>query len=151
MSTLQASNRAPAFTLQDQHEATHHYHFPRPKISVLILADYAGSSQLESWIQPLYDRYRERIAIDGVADLSKVPRLFRGMVRSAFRDRLARPVLLDWSGAVAADYRYQQGEANLFVIDPQGGILLKEIGAANDAKLQRVQQAIDGSLNLNQP
>ncbi|ETW98208.1 MAG: hypothetical protein ETSY1_19780 [Candidatus Entotheonella factor] len=142
---------APAFTLKDQHQTSHHYQFPRPKISVLIFADYAGSTQLENWIRPLYDRYRETIAIDGVADLSKVPKLIRGMVRAAFRDRLARPVMLDWSGAVSTDYHYQKGEANLFVIDPSGHILLKVIGAASHDKLQRIQNAIDRQLNANRP
>lgn len=150
-SMVNGTNRAPAFTLEDQHQTAHHYQFPRPKISVLIFADYAGSSQLENWIRPLYNRYRDTIAIDGVADLSSVPRLIRRMVRSAFRNRLARPVMLDWSGTVSTDYHYQRGKANLFVIDPNGDILLKVTGAANDAKLQRVRNTIDRQLNGKQP
>lgn len=151
MSTVHPLHRAPAFTLTDQHQTAHHYQFPRPKISVLIFADYAGSAQLESWIRPLYDRYQDAIAIDGVAELSSVPRLIRGMVRSAFRDRLARPIMLDWSGAVSSDYNYQKGQGNLFVIDPNGRILLKVAGAISDAKQQHVQDAIDHYLNVNQP
>ncbi len=143
--------QAPAFTLKDQHRTTHHYQFPRPKISVLIFADYAGSAQLESWIRPIYARYRDAIAIDGVADLSSVPKLIRGMVRSAFRDRLARPVMLDWAGTVSTDYHYEKGQANLFVIAPDGHILLKVIGAMNNAKLQRVHHTIDRQLNRDAP
>jgi hypothetical protein len=146
-----ALGQASAFTLNDQHQTAHHYQFPRSKISVLIFADYAGSAQLENWIRPLFERYRERIAIDGVADLSKVPKLLRGMVRTAFRDRLERSVMLDWSGTVSTEYDYQQGRANVFVIDHSGRILLKVIGAVSDTKLQRVQNAIDQQLNVNQP
>jgi hypothetical protein len=151
MAMANASGQAPAFTLNDQHQTAHHYQFPRSKISVLIFADYASSSQLESWIRPLFERYRECIAIDGVADLSRVPKLLRGMVRAAFRDRLERPVMLDWSGAVSTDYDYQKGQANVFVIDHSGRILLKVIGAVSDTKLQRVQSAIEPQLNVNQP
>ena len=140
---------APAFTLKDQHRTSHHYDFPRPRISVLIFADYAATAQLEDWIQPLYDRYQEAIAIDGVAVLSKAPKLLRGMVRAAFRDRLARPVMLDWSGVVSSDYQYEKGEANLFVIAPNGRILLKIVGAVSAVKLQRVRQAIDHQLSVN--
>lgn len=151
MSVANASNQAPAFTLRDQHKAAHHYQFPRPKLSVLIFADYAGAAQLENWIRPLYDRYQDAIAIDGVAELSSVPKLIRGMVRSAFRDRLAQPVMLDWSGGVSTDYHYQKGEANLFVIDPNGRILLKVVGAISDAKFKRVQDAIDRQLKGDRP
>ena len=151
MSLMNGAKQASAFTLKDQHQTAHRYEFPRPKISVLIFADYAGSSQLENWIRPLYDRYQETISIDGVAELSSVPKLIRGMVRSAFRDRLARPVMLDWSGTVSTDYHYQKGEANLFVIDYNGVILLKVIGAVNDAKLRRVQDAIDRQLSASRP
>lgn len=151
MSRVNGAQQAPAFTLKDQYQTAHHYRFPRPKTSVLIFADYAGSSQLENWIRPLYEHYRDTIAIDGVADLSSVPKLLRGMVRAAFRDRLARPVMLDWSGAVSTDYHYQQGGAHLFVIDPHGRILLSVVGAISDAKRQRVQDAIDRQLHPNRP
>jgi hypothetical protein len=149
MAMANASRQAPAFTLNDQHQTAHHYQFPRSKISVLIFADYASSSQLENWIRPLFERYRERIAIDGVANVSRVPKLLQGMVRAVFRDRLERPVMLDWSGAVATDYDYQKGQANVFVIDHGGRILLRVIGAVSDTKLQRVQSAIDLQLNVN--
>jgi hypothetical protein len=149
MAMLDASGLAPAFTLNDQRQTAHRYDFPRPKISVLIFADYAASAQLENWIQPLYDRYRDAIAIDGVAVLSKAPRLLRGIVRAAFRDRLARPVMLDWSGAVSSDYQYEKGEANLFVIAPNGRILVKVVGAISAANLQRVRHTIDDQLNVD--
>jgi len=79
-------------------------------------------------VRPIYARYQDRVALDGVADLSKVPRFARGMVRAFFRGQLDYPVMLDWSGEVATRYRYQPGEANLFAIDPTGRIMLKVIG-----------------------
>ncbi len=148
-STADAPAIARAFTLEDQHKTAHDYRFPRPKVSVLIFADRAGSTQLENWIRPLYQRYRD--AIDGVAELSSVPKFIRGLVRSAFRDRLSYPVMLDWSGDVSTDYRYQKGDANLFVIGHHGHILLKMIGSIDDAKMQRVQDIIDRQLKGDNP
>jgi len=136
---------APVFKLKDQFKKEHRYDFPRPRASVLILADYVGSEQLEDWVRPLYARYQDRVALDGVADLSKVPRFARGMVRAFFRGQLDYPVMLDWSGEVTTRYRYQPGEANLFVIDPTGRIVLKVIGGVSPTKLQRVFTAL-GSL-----
>jgi hypothetical protein len=54
--------------------------------------------------------------------------------------------MLDWSGEVTASYHYQPGEANLFVIDPSGRIVLKVIGGVSHAKLQRVLTALGGLL-----
>ena len=142
--TAPSLSQAIAFTLDDQHQTTRHYRFPRLKTSILIFADYAGSAQLEPWIRPLYARYRDTIDIDGVANLVAVPKFIRSFVRAAFRDRLARPVMLDWSGEVSTDYRYQSGKANLFVIAPSGRILLRVMGEVNEAKLQMVWDAIDG-------
>jgi hypothetical protein len=138
--------QAPMFTLKDQFQNEHRYAFPRPRSSVLIFADRAGSDQLEDWVRPIYARYQDRVALDGVADLSQVPRFARGMVRAFFRGQLDYPVMLDWSGEVTASYHYQPGEANLFVIDPSGRIVLKVIGGVSHAKLQRVFTALGGLL-----
>lgn len=144
--TVVEAAKAPVFTLKDQFKKEHRYHFPRPKASVLIVADYGGSKQLEEWVRPIYARYQDRVTLDGVADLSKVPRFARGMVRAFFRGQLDYPVMLDWSGEVTTRYRYQPGEANLFVIDPTGRIVLKVIGGVSHTTLQRVLTALGGLL-----
>jgi hypothetical protein len=135
--------RAQEFVLKDQYNKTHAYNFPKDKISVLLFADYAGSAQLEDWIRPIYARYQHAIAIHGVAELSAVPGLMRGMVRAAFRGQVQYPVMLDWRGTVSASYDYQSSQANVFVIDTQGDIVLKVVGAITSAKLQRVLTQVD--------
>jgi hypothetical protein len=57
--------------------------------------------------------------------------------------------MLDWSGAVSSDYQYEKGEANLFVIAPNGRILVKVVGAISAANLQRVRHTIDDQLNVD--
>ena len=64
---------APGFDLQDQFGKLHQVAFPKARVSVLTLADRAGSEQLEGWVRPLYERYRDTIDIHGVAKLDGVP------------------------------------------------------------------------------
>ena len=134
---------ASAFVLRDQYNNTHTYRFPQAKVSLLVLADYAGSKQLEPWIRPVYERYQDTIDIYGVADLAILPGFARGLVRKAFRKQLAYPVMLDWSGDVTKSYNYQSGQANLFVIDRGGQMVLTIIGPVNPSRLQQVFGTID--------
>ena len=142
--------KAAEFILDDQYNQTHHYRFPQESLSILLFADYTGSAQLEDWIQPIYARYQDTIGIYGVAELSIVPGFLRGLVRSLFRERLQYPVMLDWQGTVSRRYAYQSGQANLFVIDTQGRIVLKLIGAVDTGKLQQVFTQINDLLGLQE-
>jgi len=42
----------------------------------MTVADHKGSQQLTPWIQKLYDRYKKRIDIHGVADVSMALKAF---------------------------------------------------------------------------
>lgn len=139
-------SKATEFVLQDQYNKTHHYRFPQETLSILLFADHTGSAQLEDWIQPIYARYQDTIGIYGVAELSIVPGFLRGLVRTLFRERLQYPVMLDWQGTVSRRYAYQSGQANLFVIDAQGHMVLKVIGAVDASKLQQVFTQINALL-----
>jgi hypothetical protein len=72
-----------------------------------------------------------------------VPRLMRGLVRAFFRGQLQYPVMLDWSGSIANLYHYQPGQANVFVIDQNGSIVLTVLGAVNDNKLTAVLTSLE--------
>ena len=139
----EASKSAGEFVLENQYQQSHTYRFPREKVSFLVLADYHGSSQLEAWIHPVYQRYEKRIEIDGVAVVDIVPAALRGMVRGFFKKRLTYPVMLDWQGTVSQYYGYQPKVANLFLIDRQGMIRFKTVGPYNEIELQQVFDHID--------
>ena len=131
------------FDLTDQDAKPRSYRFPKPKVTVMTVADHKGSEQLAPWIQRIYTRYEKRIDIDGVADVSMIPGPFQNMFREAFRKKLARSVLLDWGGAVVKQFDYQKGVANIYVID-QGGRIVKRIaGPVSDAGAQEVFREID--------
>lgn len=141
--------QAAAFVLKDQYDNTLVYHFPRETMSVVFVADYAGSGQLEAWTRPLYDRYQQRIGIYGVANLSAVPGFMRGLIARVFRTQLQYPVMFDWQGTVSKSYAAQSGQANLYLIDTQGRMVLHLVGAVSPEKLQRVMAQIDRLLGFS--
>jgi hypothetical protein len=135
--------KAKSFSLKDQFGNSHELKFPREKITVLAFADRSGSDQLEGWIRPLYQRYREKIDIYGVAELSAVPMIARGFVRSVIRKSSNYPIMLDWEGKVSSDNKYEIGKANIYVIDEKGRIQIKKVGAVNDKDLNDLFSKID--------
>ncbi len=124
-----------SFELRDQYDIAHKISFPATTVTVMTVADRKGSEQVDGWIAPLKKRYGGRIAIEGVADMSKVPGLLRSMVRERFKKRRTYPVMLDWDGPVARGFHYHKDEANVFVIDRDGRITGHFTGATNEAAL----------------
>ncbi len=135
--------RAIDFELKDQYNQTSTYRFPRQKVTVLVFGDRKGSEQIEGWSRPLWDRYRERIDQKGVAVLDSVPSFMRGVVRAIFKSQVKYSVLLDWTGDISKSYGYQSGRANLILIDRQGAIVLRILGAAGSQSFQQLCQKID--------
>ena len=93
--------KAAGFELKDQYNKAAIYRFPRNKITVRTFGDRQGAEQSVGWVRPRWEKYQDRIDQQGIAVLSGVPRLARGMVRMIFRTQIKYPVLLDWKGAVS--------------------------------------------------
>ena len=134
------------FELTDQNAMTRSYRFPKAKVTAMTVADHRGSDQLEPWIEKLYDRYEKRIDIDGVADVSMIPKPFHGMFCEVFRKRLAYSVMLDWGGSVVKRFGYEKGVANIYVIDRRGRILKQVTGPVNDDVEQELFRTIDRAI-----
>lgn len=142
-----AGGIASDFALRDQYNQLASYRFPPERVTVLIFGDRKGSEQIEGWVRPLWDRYQARIDQRGVAVLSSVPSMVRGLVRTIFRRQVKHSVLLDWKGDVSQAYGYQNGRANLFLIDRQGRIVLRLHGAAEADSLSQLFTRIDRLLS----
>lgn len=138
--------RAAEFSLKDQFGTTYDYTFPRAKISVLAFSDKEGAEQLEDWIRPLFEKYQDRIDIRGVAELSAVPSLARGIVRGMIKKKSKHPVMLDWKGEVSRNYKYQKEVANIVLINQDGLIVTREIGSADAGRLDKFYREIDALL-----
>ncbi len=134
------------FDLTDQDAKPRSYRFPKAKVTVMTVADHKGSDQLAPWIQRLYDRYEKRIDIDGIADVSMIPKPFHHMFRNAFRKQLTRSVMLDWGGSVVKQFDYEKGVANLYVIDRRGRIAKQVSGPVSDTAARELFAEIDRAL-----
>lgn len=131
------------FDLTDQDSQSRSYHFPKSKVTLMTVADHKGSDQLAPWIQRIYGRYEKRIDIDGIADVSMIPKPFQSMFREAFRKKLTRSVMLDWGGSVVKQFDYQKSVANIYVIDHGGRIVKRIAGPVSDAGEQELFREID--------
>ncbi|GIU81483.1 MAG: hypothetical protein D6687_02950 [Acidobacteria bacterium] len=141
--------KASDFSLKDQYGKTYDIKFPREKVTILAFGDREGSEQLESWIRPLYERYQDTIDIYGIAELSSVPSIARGLVRSIIKAKSPYPVMLDWEGTVSQNYKYEKGKANIYVIDKKGFVVTKKTGLANPKELESLFKEIDKALKKN--
>ena len=139
--------KAAAFALKDQFGNEFSFKFPREKVTIFAFADKNGSEQLEEWIRPLIERYSakdaDKIEIAGIAELSSVPGIAKGVVRNLIRKKSERPVMLDWNGDVSKSYNYEKDKANLVLVDRQGNIIARETGAANATRLAKFYREID--------
>ena len=131
------------FALTDQEAKPRSYHFPKTKVTVMTVADHKGSEQLASWIQPIRERYEKRVDIDGVADVSIIPKAFQGVFRNAFRKKLTYSVMLDWEGTVVKQFSYKKGVANIYLIDCGGRIVKQMSGPVSAAGAQELFREID--------
>lgn len=138
---------APArIELNDQFDVPQTLTFPTTNITLLTIADHKGSGQIAGWIAPVKQRFGARLDIRGIADMSPVPRLLRGMIRKQFQKAQSYPVMLDWSGEVVKAFTYVPDRVNVLVMDGSGRILTRLTGAANEAALLELYDILDRAL-----
>lgn len=141
-----ASGKAPGFVLKDQNDGSYAIDFPRDKVTVLIFGDREGSDQVEGWVRPVYNKYKDKIEVYGIAELSTVPSLARGVVRRIIKSRTNYSVLLDWTGNVSKAYSYQTGKATVVVVSKEGKVIARRAGAANQSALNQIYKEINSGL-----
>ena len=138
---------APArIELNDQFDLPQTLCFPTTNITLLTIADHKGSEQIAGWIAPVKQKYGTRLDIRGIADLSPVPRIMRGMIRRQFQKAQTYPVMLDWSGEAVKAFTYVPDRVNVLVMDGSGRILTRLTGAANERVLDELYAVLDHAL-----
>ena len=138
---------APArIELNDQFDVPQQLSFPTTNITLLTIADHKGSEQIAGWIAPVKQRFGTRVDIRGLADLSPVPRILRGMIRRQFQKAQSYPVMLDWSGDAVKAFTYVPDQVNVLVMDGSGRILTRLTGAANEPALRELYAVLDHAL-----
>ncbi len=137
---------APQFELSDQFGTNHSFRFPRDKITVVTVCGRKGSDEVAPWTTALGQRFGETIFLQGVADVGGVPGFMRGVVRAMFRKQIKYPVLLDWSGAQAAEFQYDRQSVTVYVVDREGVIVHRAGGPATPEALGWVMKAVEDLL-----
>lgn len=142
-----APTHAPALIeLRDQFDAPQKLSFPTNRITLLTIADKKGSEQIEGWVAEMKKRFGARIDVHGIADVSKVPGPFQGLVKKKFRKLQKYSVMMDWSGSVVKSFSYAPGAASILVLDGRGKILQSMRGEASQRTLQSLGDVIERAL-----
>lgn len=137
------TNMPAGIELPDQFEKLQKLSFPNTNVTVLTIADRKGSEQIAGWVAPVAKRFGTRVDVRGIADVSAVPRLLRGTVRSAFRREQTHPVMMDWSGNVVAKFAPPADATTVLLIDGQGRIVRRFEGAAKTSEVQELCKQIE--------
>lgn len=120
-----------SFSLRDQFDTLHQVPFPRSNLLVLTIADRKGNDQIDGWLAVLTNRVSDRVSLEGIADVSAVPGWLRGTVKAKFREARPHPVMLDWSGDIVRAYPMIKNQANIFLIERDGRVMLHTSGPAS--------------------
>jgi len=134
--------RAPEFTLQDQYDRIVALRQYEGHIVVLIASDKEGSTQNAGWTKVIRDKYADRVAIQGIADVSSVPFFLKGKIRNDFK-KDKDSILMDWKGEVFKAYGLTKGTPNVILIDKDGMIRYRTSGPASPETVQDLFEKID--------
>jgi hypothetical protein len=127
---------------------------------LLVIADRTGLTEAQAWGTRLAAasiplapwRATGSVAWLAVADLRRVPEYARDAARARAEGweaaraadvrRLRSPLLLDWTGRLAARFAPDRGRALLVLLASDGRVLLQERGAPTDQGLSRLSETI---------
>ena len=132
--------QAANLVLEDAHgrqltvraEAPHHQ-------LVILCSDREGARYGKRWLAEIR-AVEPRPPLVEVAHLAGVPAVARPVVRRAFRG--SSIVLLDWRGEIEHRYGFVPGHVNVYLIDRDGGLLLRTHGGESTADLSRFLAAM---------
>jgi len=88
-----------------------------------MVGDRQGSEQIDAWIEPLKQRWKDVADIQGIADVQAVPRFLRARVTATIRKNRPEPILLDFEGRVTGGLPYEKKAANIFAISKDGRLV----------------------------
>ncbi len=134
--------KATDFTLQDQYEKTVSLKQYEGSIVVMIASDKEGSAQNAAWTKAIKDKYADRLAIQGIADVSSVPFFLKGKIRNDFK-KDGESILLDWKGEVFKAYGLTKGVSNVILVDKDGMVRHRTSGGISPGAVQELFKKID--------
>lgn len=161
---------APGFQLEDQYHAAHRHTFPADRPAIVLIGDRHVTNHIAAWYNPIAERYigpeakesgayrdkeelyippEHEVGIVAVAALKDMPVVWKPLVRWVLRRYVRRSVLMDWGDTVAHAYAFVPQVVNVYVIAPDGEVLLHAHGRNPKDALDRIFNAIDTSIAAN--
>ena len=147
-----AADTVLRFRLEDQFGRVHTPARYAGAPMFIVAADQGGRTVAREWALALGAELAaagagQRIAVLPVADLRRVPRLLRRLVRGRFPKQEGEQVLLDWEGTLARGYGFTPDECTVLLVGPGGELVRRASVTVVDSALVRefARQAVSGS------
>ncbi len=137
--------KALAFSLLDQNDHEISLRQFEGKVVVLIASDKDGTKQNPAWRKALTERYGERIVLQGVADLRKVPFFLKASFKRDFQKE-PHSIILDWKGEIFKSYGLAENVSNIVLIDKKGYVRYLHSGSAEQGAVNALFREIDRAL-----
>jgi hypothetical protein len=134
--------RAPDFTLKDQWRKPHVFHWPSETVYVVGIGDRYSGHLAEHWYREGKKRFGDHVQMIAIAALEDLPVLWKPWLGLVLRRQVDEPVHLDWKNEVVTGFDYRPRELNLYVVAPDGEVILRLFGKVNDKKLDRLAEAL---------
>jgi hypothetical protein len=136
------NGKAPDFALPDQRDHPVALKSLEGQVVALVASDKEGMKQNPAWRKAIGERYGERVKMQGIADLRKVPFFLKGSYKRDFQ-KDPDSIILDWKGEIFTTYGFAKDVSNIVVIDRKGIVQYMHSGAADPAVLEEAFRAID--------
>lgn len=136
------NSRVPDFTLQDQFGKTISRRQFEGRVLVLIASDKKGSEQNGPWKKALISRYRDSIALIGLADVRTVPFFMKGKIKADFKNEEGS-VLMDWKAELFDALALRKNVSNIVVVDQSGYLKYTTSGEATEDGVKKLFGEID--------
>ena len=134
--------RAPDFTLKDQWRKPHVFRWPAETVYVVGIGDRYSGHLAETWYKQGKERFADRVRMIAIAALEDLPVLWKPWLGLVLRRHVEDPVHLDWKNEVVTGFDYRPRELNIYVVAPDGEVMLRLFGKVNDKKLDRLAEAL---------
>lgn len=163
--------QCPAFTLEDQDQASHAVTFPRDTPLVLLIGDRESRKDIPPWVEvlcalgvvpdakvPPEHKQKSDAAkaagtaekkplpeadLFGVADLRGVPDSFMWLVRRTGKGDYKHPVLLDQKGALSIPLKLEKGIVRVCVMNGAGEVVAIVTGDVDQPEVDALRAAFE--------
>jgi predicted transcriptional regulator len=137
--------KAPDFTLPDQRDHQVSLHQLEGKVIARVASDKEGMKENPAWRKTIADRYGERVFIQGIADVRKVPFFLKGSYKRDFQKN-PDSIILDWKGEIFNAYGLAEDVSNIVLIDKKGYVHYLHSGSAEPGAVDDLFREIDRCL-----